>query len=73
MVDLVRKTMFDVLFKTIWVAIVYKLKTMQLSIRMPEYSIRPFILLFITMRNMNFCYKRTQYFCIILFAVFTVC
>ena len=25
------QTMFDVLFKTVWIAIVYKLKTMQLS------------------------------------------
>ena len=57
MVDLVRKTMFDMLFKTIWVAIVYKLKTMQLSIRMPKYSIRPFLLLFITMHNVMFSHK----------------
>ena len=65
------QTMFDVLFKTVWIAIVYKLKTMQLSIRMSTYSIRQFILLLcITMHNVMFSHKWTQYF---LFAVFTVC
>ena len=66
------QTMFDVLFKTVWIAIVYKLKTMQLSIRMSTYSIRQFILLFITMHNAMFSHKWTQYFFIILFAVFSL-